>query len=285
MTAYSIFQGFSVLTGSEWNNLRIDQQISLVASLIDSGTNLLNGVSSSKGQNDVQSEAYSDQLKDAWDLWKTAASGGAGGASGIDGAIGSSVISNVPEPEEIELDEFGSSVDENVPEAVGEQAARQAVRPNPVEGKVAGFSYWEDDFSVADQVSGFIGFFAGCAATISLGLQVKQDFDNGQNPGVKALDILQIIDVGLGTIVGGIAFFSTFASVSFACVPIAGAVLAVAGFILMMVSIWVHPNPPESPAQQFLDGDGGSWMNNCPAHPDPVLQYSMSPSSAKAGAV
>lgn len=223
-------------------------------------------------------------MKDAWDLWKTAASGGAGAAAKLDGALGGSAIANVPVPEAIELDNLGASVDENVPEAVGSQAARQAVRPTG--GKAAGFSYWEEDFLVADKVSSFIGFFASCVATVALGYQVKEDFDNGQNPGIKALDVLQIIDVGLGAAVGGIAFVGALFGVSFACVPVAGAILAVAGLILMIVSIWVHPDPPETAAQKFLDdnGDGGSWMNNAPARPGPVLQYSLSPSSTKAGA-
>ncbi|KAF2279274.1 uncharacterized protein EI97DRAFT_498779 [Westerdykella ornata] len=264
-TAYSIFKGFSVLTGRGWNDLNDMEKVALVTALIDSTTNLLNG------------------LKDAWDLWKTAASGGAGDAAELDGALGGSVISNVPAPEAIEMENLGASIGENAPESVGSQAARQAVRPPPTGGKKFGFTYWEEDFEVADQVTSFIGFFAGCVATVAIGFQVKEDFDNGQNPGVKALDVLQIIDVGLGTAVGLVAFVGTLAGVSFAFVPVAGAILAVAGLILMIVSLWVHPDPPESAAQKFLDGDGGSWMSNCPAPPDPLLQYSLLPASVKTG--
>lgn len=221
-------------------------------------------------------------MKGAWDLWRNWKSGGSGAAAELDGALGGSVIANIPVPEAIELDNLAASVGENAPEAIGSQAARQAVRPTG--GKVAGFSYWEEDFSVADKVSGFIGFFASCAATVALGFQVKKDFDNGQKPSVKALDILQIIDVGFGAIVGGFAFAGAVYGISFACVPALGAVLAVAGLVLMIVGIWVHPDPPETEAQKFLDGDGGSWMESAPVRPDPVLQYSLSPSSTKAGA-
>ena len=58
--------------------------------------------------------------------------------------------------------------------AAAQESGRNAIRPP--DGNVAGFNYYSEDFTVTEAVSGFIGLFAACAATVALGFQVKKRF-------------------------------------------------------------------------------------------------------------
>jgi len=164
------------------------------------------------------------------------------------------------------------------------ESGRNAIRPP--DGNVAGFNYYLEDFTVTEAVSGFIGLFAACAATVALGFQVKKDFDTDQSVGIKTLDIFSIIDVGLTAGLAIFALATEAMGMAFACVPVFGGILAVVGFVLMIVGLFVHPKPPETDGQKFLDdsGLGGSFMNTLMSPPEALLLYAIVPAKVTAGA-
>jgi hypothetical protein len=191
--------------------------------------------------------------------------------------LGSRVMNEESPAPNIDINAIGEAVDEDFVQSVAETASRNAIRPEVLEN-VPGFDNFLENFSIADKFAGFIGFVASCAATVALGYQVKADFDSGQNAGVKALDILQIVDVGLGAVAGLVGLM---AGVEFANLPIVGAAIALAGLVLMIVGLFVKPNPPETQGQKFLDDDGagGKFIQNLTGPPDPILSYNITPSA------
>lgn len=137
------------------------------------------------------------------------------------------------------------------------QAASEA---EAIEGGLTAASRMETIMNVVSKVGEALNVLMLAAATVSLGFQVKADFDNGAPLAIKIIDIANTVVTGIATLV---AFGAMFIA---EILPVLGVVLALVGVVLAIVSYILHKHepPPETPQDKWIKGTGQAFVDAIP---------------------
>jgi len=124
-----------------------------------------------------------------------------------------------------------------------------------------GTAMWTKVANISGKFAEFMGVLAIGVACWATGMQIADDFASGQPLAVKALDILEEAANATCFVIGagvGIAGLLSVEVASF--IPVIGAVVAIVGIIISIISLFVHRNPPESPAESFVEDSIVPWI-------------------------
>lgn len=150
-------------------------------------------------------------------------------------------------------------LDEAMLSTVGENGAKAISAGGGIE---EGTAMWTKVANVSSKFAEFMGILALGVACWATGTQIADDFKSGQPPAVKALDILEEAANATCFVIAAGAGIAGLLSIEVAStIPIIGAVVAIVGIIISIILLFVHRNPPESPAEQFVEESIVPWIN------------------------
>lgn len=115
-------------------------------------------------------------------------------------------------------------------------------------------------FNVVSKFACALNVLALAAATVSIGLQVKSDFDSNVPISLKVIDTINLVVTGIATC---IAFG---ALVMGTAIPVVGIVLIAIGAILMAVATIIRKNlpKPKTDQQKWIDSTGNDFVASLP---------------------
>ena len=224
----------------DWKELKVQDRVQLVIAMVN-----------------TLAQVFSDATR-----WKAAATLAAKNAALQDRLQALQTLEAIPgENSSIEMmaklpQNMSAGSSQSTTEAVMVDGGRVAAQDNLANGLAQSAERWQSIAKVGEVFAEGMNILAMMAACVCTGFSIQDDFDNGQPPEIKALDIISEISNGVALLaeVGGLIF-----SVG-DTIPIIGIVAAVVGFIVSFVLLWLPRHPEPSPAELFVDHVGAPFV-------------------------
>lgn len=127
---------------------------------------------------------------------------------------------------------------------------------------------WASIAKVAGPVAQGMTILALGAVCVCTGFQIVNDFATGQPVAIKVLDIIEMVSNSVAFLAEGGIGIAMLVTDSVCCIlPVIGVVAAVVGLVVVLISMFVHRNPPPSPAENFVAEHSVPFFDSIPSPP------------------
>lgn len=241
----------------QWKTLKPQEKVQVITNLVDVMASMFSDIANYKAAATLASDTAS--VSDRLDAVE---------------AIEDLAVDHPPLDTAPQLAEgFPNEVPEVDPEALMVQNGRAVAEDLSAGDDLAtASSRWVGIAKVSDGFAKGFAIIGLGAALVCTGFQIQNDFDTGQSPAIKTLDILQEISTGVSFLAESGAGIAMLAGAEVcSAIPVIGIVAAVVGVIISLVVMFMPRKPDPSPAAIFVDNHCKAFLTTLQAPPQDWL--------------